>query len=138
MVLWSLEHALGGEILVPKIPSYRITDVATAIGPNCKQQIVGLRPGEKIHEEMITASDSLNTVDLGRYYAILASAGETSVDDYIGFKQARRVAAGFSYDSGTNPHFLSVEELRAMIFAQPNTVADAADMAQNLAGALAA
>jgi UDP-N-acetylglucosamine 4,6-dehydratase/5-epimerase len=138
MVLWALEHALGGEILVPKIPSYRISDVATAIGPNCQQLIVGLRPGEKIHEEMITASDSLNTVDLGRYYAILASAGETSVDDYIAYTQARRVAAGFSYDSGTNPHFLSVDELRAMIFGPPGCVADGADMAQNMAGALAA
>jgi hypothetical protein len=77
-------------------------------------------------------------VDLGRYYAILASAGETSMDDYMAFTHARRVAAGFSYDSGTNPHFLSVDELRAMIFAQPNTVADGADLAQNLASALAA
>ena len=71
MVLWSLEHAWGGEILVPKIPSYRITDVAKAIGPECKHSVIGVRPGEKIHEEMITASDSFNTVDMGRYYAIL-------------------------------------------------------------------
>ena len=58
MVLWSLEHALGGELFVPKIPSYRITDVAEAIGPSCEKPVVGIRPGEKIHEEMITASDS--------------------------------------------------------------------------------
>jgi len=138
MVLWSLEHALGGEILVPKIPSYRITDVATAIGPNRKQVTVGLRPGEKIHEEMITSSDSLNTVDLGRYYAILASAGENSVDDYLGFKQAQRVTAGFSYDSGSNPHFLSVDELRSMIFGDAAHVGAAEAPAMNLAGALAA
>ena len=128
MVLWSLQNALGGEILVPKIPSYRITDVATAIAPNCKQVIVGLRPGEKIHEEMITSSDSLNTVDLGIYYAILASAGDTSIDDYLQRSHlrssARRVAPGFSYDSGRNPHFLSVEELRALIFS--NTAANTA------------
>jgi UDP-N-acetylglucosamine 4,6-dehydratase (inverting) len=71
MVLWALENALGGEIFVPKIPSYLITDLATAIGPECEQRVVGIRPGEKIHEEMITTSDSLNTIDLGPYYAIL-------------------------------------------------------------------
>ena len=71
MVLWALENALGGELFVPKIPSYRITDVAEAIGPGCEKTIVGIRPGEKIHEEMITASDSFSTVDLGPYFAIL-------------------------------------------------------------------
>ena len=79
MVLWALENAQGGEIFVPKIPSYRITDVAQAIGPECEHPVVGIRPGEKIHEEMITASDSFNTVDLGRYFAILPSAGAHSV-----------------------------------------------------------
>ncbi|WP_341891835.1 UDP-N-acetylglucosamine 4,6-dehydratase (inverting) [Variovorax sp. YR752] len=116
MVLWALENALGGEILVPKIPSYRITDVASAIGPNCRQTIVGVRPGEKIHEEMITASDSLNTVDLGAYYAILPSAGAYSVDEYATRTGAQRVPEGFSYDSGRNPDFLSVEQLRELIF----------------------
>ncbi len=67
MVLWALDNAHGGEIFVPKIPSYRITDVAQAIGPDCQHPIVGIRPGEKVHEEMVTASDSFNTVDLGPY-----------------------------------------------------------------------
>ncbi|MDP9087162.1 MAG: UDP-N-acetylglucosamine 4,6-dehydratase (inverting) [Pseudomonadota bacterium] len=115
MVLWSVENAWGGEVLVPKIPSYRIVDVATAVGPNCKQQIVGVRPGEKIHEEMITASDSFNTVDIGKYFAILPSAGNFSVQDYCGQLSGKLVESGFAYDSGTNPHFLSVEELRALI-----------------------
>ena len=75
MVLWSLQNALGGEVLVPKIPSYRIMDVAKAIGPNCEMPVVGIRPGEKIHEEMITSSDSFSTIDLGDYYAILPSDG---------------------------------------------------------------
>jgi UDP-N-acetylglucosamine 4,6-dehydratase len=123
MVLWSIQNALGGEILVPRIPSYRITDVATAIGPNCRQVIVGVRPGEKIHEEMITASDSLNTLDLGDYYAILPAGGEYGVDEYVARTQARRVTPGFSYDSGSNPHFLSVAELRELIFAQSPVVA---------------
>ena len=75
MVFWALDKALGGEVFVPKIPSYRITDVAEAIGPSCEKPIVGIRPGEKIHEEMITASDSFTTFDLGSYYAILPSDG---------------------------------------------------------------
>ncbi|MBI96860.1 UDP-N-acetylglucosamine 4,6-dehydratase (inverting), partial [bacterium] len=72
-VFWALKNAIGGEIIVPKIPSYRIIDVAEAIGPNCKKNIVGIRPGEKIHEEMITTSDSFDTYDLGTYYSILAN-----------------------------------------------------------------
>ena len=115
MVLWAIESAWGGEILVPKIPSYRVIDVATAIGPNCEQLIVGVRPGEKIHEEMITASDSLNTVDLGAYYAILPSGGQYSMEAYCAERHAQPVPPGFSYNSGSNPNFLSVEELRALI-----------------------
>jgi UDP-N-acetylglucosamine 4,6-dehydratase len=115
MVLWSIENAWGGEILVPKIPSYRIVDVATAIDPNCEQRVVGVRPGEKIHEEMITASDSFNTVDIGKYFAILPSAGSYSVDEYCADANGRMVDPGFAYESGSNPNFLSVEQLRALI-----------------------
>lgn len=115
MVLWSIEHSLGGEVLVPKIPSYRITDVATAIGPECRQEIVGIRPGEKIHEEMITVSDSPNTVDLGKYFAILPSAGQYSAQEYCTSTGATPVRPGFNYDSGSNPDFLSVDALRALI-----------------------
>jgi FlaA1/EpsC-like NDP-sugar epimerase len=118
MVLWSIENAWGGEILVPKIPSYRITDVASAVAPEAEQRVVGIRPGEKIHEEMITASDSPNTVDLGAYYAILPSGAEYTVDDYCSRTGASRVAAGFSYDSGSNADFLSVPQLREMISQQ--------------------
>ena len=115
LVLWAIDNAWGGEVLVPKIPSYRITDVANAVAPECRQEIVGIRPGEKIHEEMITASDSLNTVDLGRNYAILPSGGRFTVDAYCEAFGATLVPPGFAYDSGSNPHFLTVEELRAMI-----------------------
>jgi UDP-N-acetylglucosamine 4,6-dehydratase len=115
MVLWSIENAWGGEILVPKIPSYRIVDVATAIGPNCEQRVVGVRPGEKIHEEMITASDSYNTVDIGRYFAILPPAGGISVEQYCGKSDGELVKPGFAYESSGNPDFLSVEQLRALI-----------------------
>ncbi|OZI28159.1 UDP-N-acetylglucosamine 4,6-dehydratase (inverting) [Bordetella genomosp. 1] len=115
MVLWSIENAWGGEVLVPKIPSYRIGDVASAIGPDCRQEIVGVRPGEKIHEEMITASDSFNTVDLGRYYAILPATSLYTQEDYCAQNNAKPVEPGFAYDSGTNPDFLTVEQLRSLI-----------------------
>jgi UDP-N-acetylglucosamine 4,6-dehydratase (inverting) len=115
MVLWALENALGGEIFVPKIPSYRITDLAEAVGPECELKVVGIRAGEKIHEEMITTSDSLNTVDLGPYYAILPSVTEHFSDDYLEQRGGRRVEPGFAYNSGTNPDFLSVEALREQI-----------------------
>jgi len=120
MVLWALENAHGGEILVPKIPSYRITDLAQAIGPDCAHPVVGIRPGEKLHEEMITASDSFNTVDLGRYYAILPMAAKYSVDQYCERLGCPAVEPGYAYNSGTNPHFLTVEQLRVMIQQEMN------------------
>ena len=115
MVNWTLEHALGGELLVPKIPSYRIVDVAEAIGPSCEKPVVGIRPGEKIHEEMITTSDSFSTVDLGPYYAILPSDGITLAAYRAAGIQAPAVPQGFAYNSGTNTDFLSVEQLRSLI-----------------------
>ncbi len=114
MVLWAIEKSLGGEILVPRIPSYRIIDVAKAIAPNCKHKIVGIRPGEKIHEEMITSSDSYTTVDLGSYYAILPTQASYSVERYCEVMDAIPVEQGFSYNSGQNDRFLTVEELRAL------------------------
>ncbi|MDP3876919.1 MAG: UDP-N-acetylglucosamine 4,6-dehydratase (inverting) [Methylobacter sp.] len=115
MVLWALENAWGGEVLVPKIPSYHITDVAMAIAPECEQKIIGLRAGEKIHEEMITDSDSFNTVDLGVYYAILPAGGRYSIESYCAKTGAQAVAPGFSYNSGSNEHFLTVDELRDLV-----------------------
>lgn len=115
MVLWSIDAAFGGEIFVPKIPSYRILDLAEAVAPECEQRIVGIRPGEKVHEEMITASDSYMTADLGQYYAILPSAGEHSIDFYVRERGGTPVDPGFAYNSGTNSEFLSVEQLRELI-----------------------
>lgn len=115
MVLWALENAWGGEIFVPKIPSFRIVDLATAIDPACRQEIVGVRPGEKIHEDLITGSDSFNTVDLGAYYAVLPTGGHYTTAEYCARTAARAVAPGFNYQSGTNPRFLGIEELRALV-----------------------
>ncbi len=115
MVLWTMEHAEGGEILVPKIPSYRILDLAEAVGPECEHPTVGIRPGEKIHEEMITASDSFYTVDLGKYYAILPVSVNDATNAYCDRMGCKPVEPGFAYDSGTNSDFLTVPELRALV-----------------------
>jgi UDP-N-acetylglucosamine 4,6-dehydratase (inverting) len=115
MVMWSIENAVGGETFVPKIPSYRILDVAEAIGPECEKPVIGVRPGEKIHEEMVTSSDSFNTVDVGSYYAILPSAGSWTPQAYIDQHGGALVPPGFAYNSGSNDDFLTVDQLRALI-----------------------
>ena len=115
MVLWSLQNALGGELFVPKIPSYRITDVAEAIGPSCDKPIIGVRPGEKIQEEMITSSDSFTTIDLGAYYAILPSDGRVQRRYHEAGIVSTPVPEGFAYNSGSNPEFLNVQQLRGLI-----------------------
>jgi UDP-N-acetylglucosamine 4,6-dehydratase (inverting) len=115
MVLHALETAWGGELFVPKIPSYRITDVAMAVGPNCKHEIVGIRPGEKIHEEMITSSDSFSTYDLGKYYAILPQLHNWKLDDFIQNFNAKKVKPGFNYNSGENTEWLTVDDIRMLI-----------------------
>lgn len=115
MVLHALDTAWGGEIFVPKIPSYRLRDLAAAIGPHCDHKVVGIRPGEKVHEEMITSSDSLMTVDLGSYFAILPQTHRFSIDEYCATVGAQRVPLGFTYNSGTNDRWLDVDELRELI-----------------------
>jgi UDP-N-acetylglucosamine 4,6-dehydratase (inverting) len=115
LVLWAIANAWGGEIFVPKIPSYRVTDIAKAIDGGCEHRIVGIRPGEKLHEEMITASDSFNAVDMGRHFAILPAGGQYALKDYCKQTGAAPVAPGFSYNSGSNTSFLTVEELKKLI-----------------------
>lgn len=115
MVMHALEHAWGGEIFVPKIPSYKITDVAEAIGPECEKPVVGIRPGEKIHEEMITSSDSYYTYDLGKYYTILPSTHKWKLDEFIEKFSAKKVKPGFQYNSAENEDWDSIEDLRKLI-----------------------
>ena len=115
MVLHALTTAWGGEIFVPKIPSYKITDVAHAIGPDCEHKVIGIRPGEKIHEEMITSSDSFFTYDLGKYYVIIPQNPIWSTYDFIQYFDAKKVAEGFQYSSGKNSEWVSVEDLRTLI-----------------------
>jgi len=123
LVMYALEHHLGGELFIPKIPSYRLTDVAKAIGPDCEIREIGLRPGEKLHEEMITETDSLSTIDLGKYFAILPSVSYNHTqEEYIKHHNAKLVEPGFTYNSGTNPEFETVETIREKIknFVDPN------------------
>jgi UDP-N-acetylglucosamine 4,6-dehydratase (inverting) len=115
MVFHALSEAWGGEIFVPKIPSYKITEVASAIAPNTPQKIIGIRPGEKIHEEMITASDSFNTYDLGKYYTILPTVPNWDLEEFKALFKAEKVPVGFSYNSGDNTEWVSAEDLREFI-----------------------
>lgn len=115
MVLHAMETAWGGEIFVPKIPSYKITDIAKAIGPDCEHKVIGIRPGEKVHEEMITSSDSFSTYDLGKYYAILPQVTNWNLEEYKKHFNAKSVPLGFQYNSGENKEWVGVEELRDLI-----------------------
>jgi UDP-N-acetylglucosamine 4,6-dehydratase len=115
MVLHALHTAWGGELFVPKIPSYKIIDVAMAIGPDCTHEVVGIRPGEKIHEEMITSSDSFFTYDLGKYFAILPQTHRWALPEFIQHFNAAKVKQGFRYNSGENTEWLTIEEIRVLI-----------------------
>lgn len=115
MVLHAISNAWGGELFVPKIPSYKIMDVAEAICPDCEKKEVGIRPGEKLHEEMITSSDSFFTYDLGKYYVILPSITSWNLDEFIERFGAKKVAQGFSYNSGENEEWETVESMRRLI-----------------------
>ena len=115
LVLHGIKKSIGGEIFIPKIPSYRITDLAKSIGPSCKIKYVGVRSGEKIHEEMITASDSFTTYDIGKYYVILPSNNNNILKKIKKIYKTKPVKKGFNYNSGTNSKFLSILELRKLI-----------------------
>lgn len=123
LVLRALDQMWGGEIFVPKIPSFRVTDLAEAIDANCTKEIVGIRPGEKLHEEMITETDAYNTIEFDDYFVILPSMRLWDVDKFIQTFAGRRCPEGFSYNSGTNHDWLSVEQLRELIraYVDPET-----------------
>ena len=115
MVMHAINSAIGGEIFVPKIPSYNIMDLAKAIAPNVPTEIIGLRPGEKIHEEMITVADAPMTVDIGEYYVILPNTYRYDIGQYIAQFGGIKVAENFTYNSGQNIDFLSIDQLRELI-----------------------
>jgi FlaA1/EpsC-like NDP-sugar epimerase len=115
LVFFALQNMWGGEIFVPRIPSYRITDVAEAIGPGCKRVVTGIRPGEKLHEEMITETDGLNALEFERYFVILPAVPQWNVENFRTHFNGRNCEYGFKYNSGTNRDWLSVEKIRELI-----------------------
>ena len=117
-VLQSLDKMWGGELFVPKIPSYKILDVAKAIAPNCKYEVVGIRPGEKLHEEMITETDALNSVEFEKYFVILPTTELWDIDKFrkeSNSSVGKMCEFGFSYNSGTNNDFLNINDLKDLI-----------------------
>lgn len=115
MVIHAIENSWGGELFVPKIPSYRITTLAEALAPDCKIEVVGIRPGEKLHEEMITETDSLNTFDCGRYYVMAPFSPSWNIEEWQTKVGAKKVSVGFRYNSGANTDWLTVEQIRSML-----------------------
>ncbi len=115
LVFHAIENSWGGELFVPKVPSFRVTDMAEAIAPDCEQRGVGIRPGEKLHEELITASDSYYTYDIGKYYVILPHAPLFSTEEYLKEYEGTPVEQGFQYNSGTNDQWLTVADLEELV-----------------------
>ena len=115
LVLFAIKNSFGSEILIPKIPSYRITDLAKSIAPSCKLNVIGIRPGEKIHEEMVTESDSVTTFDIGDYYIVLPNENKRIQNHYSKKFNLKKVKKGFRYNSGLNPSFLKIDQIRKLI-----------------------
>ena len=116
MVIWSIKNCVGGEIVVPKIPSYNIIKLAKAINPDAKIKFTGIRPGEKIHEELITKSDSQNTFDVGLFYLILPTENKIIINNFKKkVKKIKKVKENFYYSSDNNDHFLSIKDLKLAI-----------------------
>ena len=117
MVIWVLKNSCGGEIFVPKIPSFKIRDLAKVVTPECKVKYIGIRSGEKIHEEMITANESQDIFDLGKYYVILPNKEliEIKRTQYLRFTKYKQVKYGFSYSSGNNSDFLNLKDLNKFV-----------------------
>ncbi|MBC7427494.1 MAG: UDP-N-acetylglucosamine 4,6-dehydratase (inverting) [Bacteriovorax sp.] len=115
MVMYAIKNAWGGELFVPKIPSYKINEVVKAVAPNCKVEVIGIRPGEKLHEEMISETDAMSTYDCGKYYVIAPSVNLWDMDKWIKTFNAKKVPEGFKYNSETNTEWVDADDLRTLI-----------------------
>lgn len=115
LVIFALQNNYGGEIFIPKLASYNIMDLAKAVSANAKIKIVGIRPGEKIHEEMITKSESLSTIDIGKYFVILSEFNQKIKKEYLNNKKFKKITKEFSYNSGENNYFLTIQELKKIV-----------------------
>jgi len=115
MILWIISSAKGGEIFIPNLPSYKVIDLAQSIAPKAKIEFIGIRPGEKIHEELITKSESVNTINLGKYFAILPTTMDSKITNF--YKKFKRISLNdnFQYSSGSNKNILNLKELKKII-----------------------
>ncbi len=128
-VINCLSSMWGGELFVPKLPSYHIMDLLKAISPNSQAKIIGVRSGEKLHEEMISSADSYNTLDFKNYYVIMPSENlvQWNVNKFINSScnvKGKYCSEGFCYNSKDNPKFLSVNEIKKLILKNQNTFFD--------------
>ena len=114
MVLWSLVNSFGGEVVIPKIPSFKIIDLAKSIDKNIPFEVMGVRPGEKIHEELLSSSDNLNTFDIGKYYVLLENNSKLIAYYKKKFK-AKKTKKDFVYSSDNNGNFLSIKKLNEIV-----------------------
>ena len=115
MVLWAIKNCIGKEIVVPKIPSYKILDLVKAFSVNPKIKVIGIRPGEKLHEELISSNDSNNTIELKDYFIILP---HNELKTFVYYKKKFRgklVKKDFSYQSNTNKKFLNISDLKKIV-----------------------
>jgi UDP-N-acetylglucosamine 4,6-dehydratase len=121
LVMFAITNTLGGEIFIPKLPSFKIIDLAKAVDENCKIEIVGARPGEKLHEELIDEANSSNVLETDDYYIILPA--NTNYPDQNPLKKYQPVKRNksFTYSSDKNDQWLNVEELRKIIYSEVNT-----------------
>ena len=116
MVIWSFSNTLGAEIFIPKIPSFKVMDLAKVIKSNNKIIFSGIRKGEKLHEEMITSSDSITTYDIGEKYLIIPSNEKSLINKYRNkFRTFKKVKEGFSYNSRDNSNYLKLSDLKKIV-----------------------
>lgn len=118
LILFTIEQGWGGEVIVPVAPSYRILDVAAAVAPDAEHRIVGIRPGEKLHEAMIGDYESERTVRNGKYYVVCPENDSWGIQQYCKNKTVEPVSKGFCYDSGSNMEWISVDEIKNLLRTQ--------------------
>jgi UDP-N-acetylglucosamine 4,6-dehydratase len=114
-----LDRMRGGEVFVPKIPSMNIMDVAKVVAPECRTEIIGIRPGEKLHEIMITPDDAWNTAEFDDHYVIQPATDWWNRGDYLAATGGKPVAEGFMYSSDSNPNWMQPAQLRALLDSEP-------------------
>jgi len=123
LVWHTFEDMVGGEIYIKKIPSMKVIDIAEAIAPNAKHKIIGIRPGEKLHEQMISSDDSYSTYEYSSYYKILPQINEWGQDN-LRIKKGIKVPEGFVYSSDNNSDWMTKSKLKQWIVSNRNFIGE--------------